>query len=152
MTGHLELLILKVNESHDSYPAVLIIWATTWQNQQNGLCAQQRLRSVWVSARSDQSSLSTWRNLESLATHWSHSKDSDQTRQMPRLIRVFTGRTCYFVGFVMSLPIVGLFKIKLSKIFFLIWHNRFYACHKLSKQWKVRETDALWFNLCFILN
>ena len=27
------------------------------------------------------------------------SEDSDQTRQMPRLIRVFAGRTGYFVGF-----------------------------------------------------
>ena len=33
------------------------------------------------------------------------SKDSDQTGQMPRLIWVFTGRTCHFVGFVMSWPI-----------------------------------------------
>ena len=29
------------------------------------------------------------------------SKDSDQTGWMPRLIWVFTGRTCHFVGFVM---------------------------------------------------
>ena len=26
------------------------IWATSWQNQQNDLCAQRRLRSVWSSA------------------------------------------------------------------------------------------------------
>ena len=29
------------------------------------------------------------------------SEDSDQTGRMPRLIWVFTGRTCHFVGFVM---------------------------------------------------
>ena len=29
------------------------IWATSWQNQQNELCAQWRLRSAWASARSD---------------------------------------------------------------------------------------------------
>ena len=29
------------------------------------------------------------------------SEDSDQTGQMPRLIWVFAGRTCHFVGFVM---------------------------------------------------
>ena len=29
------------------------------------------------------------------------SEDSDQTGQMPRLIRVFAGHTCYFVGFDM---------------------------------------------------
>ena len=31
------------------------IWAATWQNQQNGMCTQQRLRSAWASAQSDQS-------------------------------------------------------------------------------------------------
>ena len=30
-------------------------WATTWQNHQNYLCAQWRLRSAWASAQSDQS-------------------------------------------------------------------------------------------------
>ena len=30
------------------------------------------------------------------------SEDSDQTGRMPRLIWVFAGRTCHFVGFVMS--------------------------------------------------
>ena len=30
-------------------------WATAWQNQQNDLCAQRRLRSAWASAQSDQS-------------------------------------------------------------------------------------------------
>ena len=29
------------------------------------------------------------------------SDNSDQTRQMPRLICVFAGCTCHFVGFVM---------------------------------------------------
>ena len=42
------------------------IWAASWQNQQNDMCAQQRLRSAWAS---------TWRNLGSLATHWVQSKD-----------------------------------------------------------------------------
>ena len=30
------------------------------------------------------------------------SEDSDQTGRMSRLIRVFAGRTCHFVGFVMK--------------------------------------------------
>ena len=30
-------------------------WATSWQNQQNDLCAQWQLRSAWASAQSDQS-------------------------------------------------------------------------------------------------
>ena len=46
------------------------------------------IRPVW-----SESSLFAWRKLGSLATHWVHSKDSDQTRRMPRLIWVFAGRT-----------------------------------------------------------
>ena len=37
--------------------------------------------------------LSIWRKLGSLATHWVHSEESDQTGRMPRLIWVFAGRT-----------------------------------------------------------
>ena len=40
-----------------------------------------------------ESSLSAWRKLWSLATHWAHSEDSDQTWRMPRLVWVFAGRT-----------------------------------------------------------
>ena len=47
-----------------------------------------------------ESSLSTGRKLGSLATHWWHSEDSDQTGRMSRLISVFAGRTGHFVGFV----------------------------------------------------
>ena len=38
------------------------------------------------------SSLSAWRKLAPLATHWAHREDSDQTGRMPRLIWVFAGR------------------------------------------------------------
>ena len=72
------------------------------------MCVRRRLRSAWASAQSDQSlccsdesSLSAWRKLESFATHWVHSEDSDQTGQMPRLIWDLAGLTCHFVGFVM---------------------------------------------------
>ena len=57
------------------------------------VCAQRRLRSAWASAQSDQSLLSAWRKLGPLATHWVHSKDSDQTVRMPNLIWVFARRT-----------------------------------------------------------
>ena len=40
-----------------------------------------------------ESSLSAWRKLGSLATHWAHSEDSDQTGRMPKLIWVFAGCT-----------------------------------------------------------
>ena len=46
------------------------------------------IRPVW-----SESSLSAWRKLGSLAIHWAHSEDSDQSGRMPRLIWVFAGRT-----------------------------------------------------------
>ena len=46
------------------------------------------IRPVW-----SESSLSAWRKLGSLTTHWAHSKDFDQTGRMPRLIWVFARRT-----------------------------------------------------------
>ena len=46
------------------------------------------IRPVW-----SESSLSVWRKLGSLATHWAHSEDSDHTGRMPRLIWFFAGRT-----------------------------------------------------------
>ena len=52
-------------------------WAASWQN---GMCTQRRLRSAWASAVWSESSLSAWRKLGSLATHWANSK-------------VFAGRT-----------------------------------------------------------
>ena len=54
------------------------------------------IRPVW-----SESSLSAWRKLGCWATHWVHSEDSDQTGWMPRLISVFAGRRCHFVGFVL---------------------------------------------------
>ena len=60
------------------------------------------IRPVW-----SESSLCAWRNIGSLATHWAHSEDSDQTGRMPRLIWVFAGRTlillvCHVVAQVFS--------------------------------------------------
>ena len=52
--------------------------------------------TVW-----SESSLSAWQYLGPLAIHRVHSEDSDQTERMRRLIWVFAGRTCHFVGFVM---------------------------------------------------
>ena len=54
------------------------------------------IRPVW-----SESSLSAWRKLGSLATHWAHNEDSDQTGLMPRLI-CLRWTQGYFVGFVMS--------------------------------------------------
>ena len=45
-------------------------------------------RPVW-----SESLLCAWRKLGSLATHWAHNENSDQTGQMPRLNLVFAGPT-----------------------------------------------------------
>ena len=75
-------------------------WATSWQNQQTYMCAQRRLRSAWASAQSDKSSLCAYWVAKDRSFLHADSDDSDQTRRMPRLIWVFAGRTCHFVGFV----------------------------------------------------
>ena len=49
--------------------SMTIKWARAHQDQQNDLCTQRRLRSAW-----SESSLSTWRNLESWASHWAQSR------------------------------------------------------------------------------
>ena len=82
------------------------IWASAWQNQQNDICAQRRLRSAWASAESDQSSLcAPWLAKDPMFLHVD-SENYEQTGRMPRLIWVFAGRTGHFVGFVM-LHLIG---------------------------------------------
>ena len=76
------------------------IWATTWQNQQNECAPSEKRRSAWASAQSDQSSLSAWRKLGSLATHWVHSEDwSDWVDAQADLSLRWVHS--HFVGFVM---------------------------------------------------
>ena len=73
-----KLSAIVLNKSRQTVlnTSVFMLWTASWQNQQNDMCAQRRLRSAWTSA---------WRTLGSLATHWAHSEDSDQTGRMPRL-------------------------------------------------------------------
>ena len=88
------------------------IWATSWQDQQNIICAQRSLRSAWASAQSDQSlrcalNDSSFLHVDmtllgllgrktstpnSLLLH-ADSQNSDQNAWMPRLIWVFAWRT-----------------------------------------------------------
>ena len=80
-------------------------WSATWQNQQNELCTQRRqislgIRPVW----SGSLMFTQWVTKDPSFLH-EDSKDSAQTGLMPRLIWVFAGRTCHFVGFVMRLLI-----------------------------------------------
>ena len=52
------------------------------------------IRPVW-----SESSPSAWRSIGSLATHWAHSEDSDQSGHPPRLIWIFAGRTVNLLVF-----------------------------------------------------
>ena len=68
---------------------------TKWHERPAKTQISLRIRPVW-----SESLLSAWRKLGSLATHWAHSEDSDQTGQMPRLIIVFAG--CLVILLVLS--------------------------------------------------
>ena len=61
---------------------------TKWHVRQAKTQISLGIRPVW-----SESLLSAWRKLRSLATHWAHSEDSDQTGRMPRLIWVSAERT-----------------------------------------------------------
>ena len=71
-----------------------VIWAAARQNQQN-VPSKDSVHPVW-----SKSSLSTWRSFGSLAILKAHSKDSDRTGWMPRLIFLHWAHS-HFVGFVM---------------------------------------------------
>ena len=83
----------KFVKKHILKKALFIIWAATWQNQQNECAPSKTQISLGIHPVWSESLLSAWRKLGSLVTHWVHSKDSDQTGQMPRLIWIFAGHT-----------------------------------------------------------
>ena len=74
---------------------------------------RRHLSPVW-----SESSLSAWRKLGSLATHWAHSEDSDQTGRMPRRIWVFAGRTLI----LLVLSCRGSLLWQLGCWHYVIWH------------------------------
>ena len=84
----------------DTISSFWTIWAMTKPTKWS-VCPAKTQISLGICPVWSESSLSTWRKLWSLATHWAHSEDSDQTGRMPRLIWVFTGHTCHFIGFVL---------------------------------------------------
>ena len=106
------------------------IWAASWQNQQNGLCAQWRLRSafcirpVWSVLLCAQ-----WVAKEPSFLH-ADSEESDQTGQMPKLIWVFAGRTHHFVDFVV---------LRLKWWFILpdVYLCNFYICKCFTEWWEL---------------
>ena len=106
-----------------------------------------------------ESSLSAWRKLGSLATHWAHSEDSDQTGQMPRLIWVFAGHTAIllvlsrggsYLLFVYIQHVQCLFvKIKLSNLHHSLPVYFYYnACYNIWNKtafiWSSKERNTLY--------
>ena len=61
---------------------------TKWHVRPAKIQISLGIRHVW-----SESSLFAWRMAGSLATHWVHSEDSEETGWVHRLIRVFAGRT-----------------------------------------------------------
>ena len=92
---------IALSESMDtvSQPAHDKTYKMAWAPSETQISLSIHL--IW-----SESLLSAWRKIGSLATHWAHSEDSDQTGRMPRLIWVFAGRTIHFVGFVMHRLII----------------------------------------------
>ena len=89
--------------------------------------------------------LSAWRNLGSKSTHWVHSKDSDQTGWMPRLIWVVTGRTLILLvslchgsnNLLLRFPLILCWKC-----FHYYNCKIWYKINHLAKQW-------IWFSKLF---
>ena len=77
-----------------------INWAAAWQNQQNELCAQQRLISLDIHSPDQFLLCALWVANDQRFLH-ADSEDSDQTGRMPRLIGVCCRTHGQFVGFVM---------------------------------------------------
>ena len=75
-------------------------WATSWQNQHTDVRPAKTVISLGINPVWSESSLfAQWVAKDPSFLH-GDSEDSDQTGRMPRLIWVFAGRTCHFVGFV----------------------------------------------------
>ena len=96
------------------------------------MCAQWRLRSAWSSARSCAQRVAKYPSF----LH-ADSEDTNQTTgRMPKLIWVFVGRTCHFVGLVMRWLIYSYYSTKtcssarqkyLVHMFFCLF-GFFYCC------------------------
>ena len=107
----------------------MVIWAATWQNQQNECASSEDSDQPGIHPVCSESSLSAWRHLGSLATHWAHSEDSGQTGRMPRLIWVFAGRT----HILLVLSCRGLFElILLAGDEGSVWYRRWWDSLKFN--------------------
>ena len=103
--------------------------AAAWQNQHNDLCTQRRLRLSWASTQSDQGLFCPPEATVGPRLPTEHTSNTLIRQRMQRLVWVFAGRKCHFVGLVMRR-----FKMLLPRVW--IWstytfhHISFYISHK----------------------
>ena len=90
---------LQANWHHNIMDTTIHNWVTTWQNQQN-TSAHGEIGLVIRLVGSESSLYDLWAATDPDFLQVD-SEHSDQTGQLIRLIWVFVGRTCHFVGFVM---------------------------------------------------
>ena len=81
-------------------------WATSWQNQQNVVRPAKTQISLGIRPVLSESSLFAWRKLGSLATHWAHSEDSDQTERIDLSLHLAHMSFCWFCLEVAHLSIL----------------------------------------------
>ena len=81
---------------------LIIFWYRWWYHWYNDHVSWTKIEAMCRYIYPTPSMFQRYQLLGSLATHWAHSEDSDQTGRMPRLIWVFSGRSCNFVGFIMK--------------------------------------------------
>ena len=111
------LLIYPSDKALHNSPPIMLTWQkftemshlmtkpTKWHVRPAETQISLGNRPVW-----SESSLCTQWVAKVLSFFHADSEDSDQTGQMPRLIGVFTGHTCHFVGFVVRLLICFLWR------------------------------------------
>ena len=108
---------MSPNQSFISDLSRLMTKPTTWHMRPAKTQISLGIRPVW-----SESLLSAWKKLESLATHWVHNEDSDQTGRMPRLFWVFAGRTVILLVLSWGGSFLGIFTLKVHQ---LMSHNNF---------------------------
>ena len=86
--------LLQPSQWHLQNMSRFVTKPTKWR-----VCPAKTQISLGIHPVWSASLLSAWRKLRSLATHWVHNENSDQTGWMPKLIWVFAGCTDHFVGF-----------------------------------------------------
>ena len=112
-----------------SYLSHLMTKPTKWSVRSAKTQISLGICPVW-----SESSLSAWRKLGSIATHWAHSEDSDQTGRMPRLIWVFAGRSVILLVLSWS----GSFQY-FSRMYFYMYHTNIAA----TRLWQRKQ--CRWF-------